>query len=736
MTLVLRPRGLALQRESTLVPIDVGTLRFERGKLRDELQIAGETHRIARGRGGDAANLIASARIRPGERRVAHGGPLVEAPEDLHRRWLSGWLEEGEDLLAWLSTGSERSVASPLGAEEQEPAYFAWTSSRSALITFHALGDVRVDPLAGALTIESKLGGDVLRVGDAEWRALRRNEDEYARIAPRFEADPDARRRCVVDLARPADAHREEVLHLLDRMQSEVAALEARLLRAQPVGDVDALLRIEESVGWAEAWEWSMESEEALITAARRAPETRPVARTLHRHLRERRLRRADGQKDPERAQIDADEALAKHLAADGLHEDARTLLRDRMRTLPDADVTELLLGTESDQAEASRVRVLEIEASLMPDPRPTLRELARLQPLEPARLDACEAAGPSPRATRARALFDIDGLATLSPATASEALPVSRPPFDADALSLLRHPMGRSDAVVSWVQSLVAATETPDVAHLAAYSPHLDDPEARAALETCAHALDVKPTAYVSRGDRARGCRAYPGDDGGFLILGGEHLEAESPRHLGPAELRFVIGAELAHLRFGHARATSSEVWRGALQGGLSAVDTLLGALPILQAWKLGKHVGSAIGFLRDDRSQRALRWARKTMERKGRSAEDEKHPDETAAHLGMADLVAAHRIMQLSADRVGLVLSGDPGAAIRGMLRTHVPVVRPVADGVLPEADHTPAVRDLRAWLARRDEEGALVHEELAVRIGALLAFWLSDEFLSLAR
>ena len=43
--------------------------------------------------------------------------------------------------------------------------------------------------------------------------------------------------------------------------------------------------------------------------------------------------------------------------------------------------------------------------------------------------------------------------------------------------------------------------------------------------------------------------------------------------------------------------------------------------------------------------------------------------------------------------------------------------------------------SIRDLRSWLARRDDEGTLVHEELAVRIGALLAFWLSDEYLALA-
>jgi hypothetical protein len=88
----------------------------------------------------------------------------------------------------------------------------------------------------------------------------------------------------------------------------------------------------------------------------------------------------------------------------------------------------------------------------------------------------------------------------------------------------------------------------------------------------------------------------------------------------------------------------------------------------------------------------------------------------------LDNARLVVAHRVMQLTADRGGLVLSGDLRASLRAMFLTHTRLARELS---VAES------QGLAACLGRKDPDGRLVLPDLAVRVAALVAFWLSDDF-----
>jgi hypothetical protein len=84
--------------------------------------------------------------------------------------------------------------------------------------------------------------------------------------------------------------------------------------------------------------------------------------------------------------------------------------------------------------------------------------------------------------------------------------------------------------------------------------------------------------------------------------------------------------------------------------------------------------------------------------------------------------NLLGAFRAMQLTADRAALVLCGDPRAAVRAMF---------LSSGRLqPELD---AARrhGLRAFLSRTDDSGEPMFQDLAIRIAALISFYLSGEY-----
>src|SRR5690606_10572073 len=106
----------------------------------------------------------------------------------------------------------------------------------------------------------------------------------------------------------------------------------------------------------------------------------------------------------------------------------------------------------------------------------------------------------------------------------------------------------------------------------------------AAAALADASLVLGVKGVAaYISHGDKAVGVRGYDGAPP-FLVIGGRHLEPKSDFFLHPWELRFAVASEVAHLRFQHARVTTSDVWSGALEKGRLGVDLLLGMIPVLR--------------------------------------------------------------------------------------------------------------------------------------------------------
>jgi hypothetical protein len=83
---------------------------------------------------------------------------------------------------------------------------------------------------------------------------------------------------------------------------------------------------------------------------------------------------------------------------------------------------------------------------------------------------------------------------------------------------------------------------------------------------------------------------------------------------------------------------------------------------------------------------------------------------------------LVIAHRVMQLTADRAGLVFCGDLIAAVRSMFLT--------SRMYQPEL-YLAQNNDLVTCLKRCDEKGNYILQDLAIRIGSLISFFLSDDF-----
>jgi hypothetical protein len=236
---------------------------------------------------------------------------------------------------------------------------------------------------------------------------------------------------------------------------------------------------------------------------------------------------------------------------------------------------------------------------------------------------------------------------------------------------------------------------------------------------------LDLKDVeGYVSFGELNTGIRGYDGRPA-FLLIGSEHLEAESDYLMEPSEIRFAVGKELAHIKFKHERITSREVWEGAFDKAFSVIELVpvlggyLGKLGQLskfagQASSISKKIGDVHGYIKNARdisdTAQDLFFDRKDT----KSSKKQKSEEQ--------DLIGAFRVMQLTADRAGLLLCGDLKAAVRAIFKS--------SPGLVPELQIMEQ-EGLDQFLSRADENGELIFQQLAIRFAALFSFYLSEEY-----
>ncbi len=493
----------------------------------------------------------------------------------------------------------------------------------------------------------------------------------------------------------------------------------------------------------------------------------------LHQAIRDRVHQGADALE-----RLESDIALAEHLVFSGERARAASLLEPLLDGLPRADLIEVLPPegadlTRGEGGDATRLRVLELLVAARGDEAAdpgTLAALARNQPLVPHRLESlaqADAGGRQARAAVAARCLRPGGLCLHSGGLSESpqledarirALPDEQIPH-------LHHPIAQGGGTMGKLQAALARVSPPDHGVLRDYCERISTRhgEAPRVIAEASRLLGMDPVpAFVSRGERRVGLRSHE-EPSPFMLIGGAHLDPDSPHHFSPGELRFAVGAEIAHIKFQHSRVTSSDVWGGIWDKGTMALGAAATLLPFLRyvpidlvgrertaravgvlipnAWlkkiydaeagaALASQLGGDLGKLGNagasvaDSASGALD--------KVKTAADKLLPDgigpaapETDVGLEVRHWVAAHRVMQLSADRTGLVLCGDLRAALRAIFLQH--------SRLLPQLERA-ETEGLHAILGTHTEDGALAFPELATRVAGLVAFWLSDEYAAL--
>jgi hypothetical protein len=154
-------------------------------------------------------------------------------------------------------------------------------------------------------------------------------------------------------------------------------------------------------------------------------------------------------------------------------------------------------------------------------------------------------------------------------------------------------------------------------------------------------------------------------------------------------------------------------------LDKGRRGLDLTLGLLPLFAGLKLGNRLGLATAKLSLPQLSRWAQAARQLeVAVRGRTAPNQR------SDLSVANeaLIEAHRFCQLSADRAGLLCAGDLTSAVRAMLLTRTDYVRVTTR--LQQSSLLDSIDQARAGKPA-------AFDDLLMRIGFLIAFYVSDDY-----
>jgi hypothetical protein len=685
---------------------------YERGLVQDRLAVAGQTFAVLAARRRTARELIALARVSHPDRgpRVFATSVTVSPPSALEKAWLTAALEEDEELLVWLPLPERERIPVLGGQREPADVFLLVTDRRAATVALGELGDVqtiRIDEgRSPHPTSDSPLVSTCLSLTDDDpgswpWRVAALNWRER-------DAHPGHRARAAF-LVRSLLASG----HVLGPMTGFFLGSGLGLSAPPTLDDVEAALlsltRPRELAEWWRAFALPVDAGMLLIERARALEMRAAVTLPLHEAVWE----TTGQQADPLEA-ARADLELAAHYGEAGRDGDAEELVRTRLDQLPAVKVDDFLPGVRPDLNEI-RTRALALWADV--GERTRTRALTKLVQRAPLQASAARRLATEGRGWAAKAAADVEAL--LAPGGLSVPSDVG-PAFKAHRLEpeqvvALEHPAGRRSSTLGALQAYLAIAQEPDRTSLRAFCERLsavDHADATAALADAVHLLGA-PTidAFVSRGEKGIGIRAYEGNPP-FLLVGGHHLEEDGPFALGARELRFAICAEVAHVRFKHRRMTPGEVWTGAWEKSRAGLDLLFTLLPAFKGWEIAEKLVKAVTLTR-----KAVGTVDKAARKKIR---------EETVGVRLGDLVEAHRLMQLTADRAGLLLAGDLKSAVRAMF-----LLDPTLRAELPVIEH----HGLAATLLRTDDEGALVAPDLLIRTAALVGFYVSGTWVRLS-
>lgn len=677
-----------------------------------------------------------------------------------------------EVLLAWLNVSSIKNSGSDNDFHKKLTWFYILTNEDSLLVGFDKNGDIldAIDLQNRKLTVKKSIRNSIV-VDEYEWVPSLTNSSMYEQLQEIVTLDSNAKTREIAELnvknSKSGFKHYNFARFLLTLTNDITVPLTIFLLNyienkektTKEYSEDDKLNKLivkllnhneaeEQLTFWFNDWMPNVEQSAFIIKMLLASAENLnhlkrilPLHKLIHNYA-------ISKEKDIFNT-ILFDIEYTQHLIVLQKYNEAEKILSNDLKKLPDQTIGNLLPSENVDptgnlSGQLLKVILLELLAKTQnkEDAQLLTKEVAELQPLAIDRIYKLTGVDDITLKNKASTILKIIKEEGLNPVT--EHNPVKIKPLQKKEIELIKHPTLRKKGMLNSFQKWVSAYQKPDFSAVKSYAENFSPVKYEQVGDIIADLLHFfgfsSIEVFISHGNDSIGIKAYEGDIS-FLVIGSEHLNPDSPYFLTYNELRFAIAIEFAYLYFNFARITSSDVWRGAMDKGNLVVTTLIDLIPFAGGLGMIAKNATKVKVISDfmvnsQRMTQVLSGAGKVAEFGNKSEGVLNIASQMIGSLSNISskdntksdqLIAISRMMQITADRVGLLFNNDPVSAVRAVFLTSKDLMA-----------NLPTVHKygLNSFLLKKDDQNNFINQNFAVRFASMFSFWLSDDFETLRK
>ncbi|MDF1551056.1 MAG: hypothetical protein P1P88_24760, partial [Bacteroidales bacterium] len=494
---------------------------------------------------------------------------FIEKISDQKKLYVVGNSNESEIILAFLALSSIKKNKGKLNEDKELNWSLVITSEKSAFVAFNNREEViqTVPCNEESLKVKKEIGRNPVEYQDIAFLSTRGNAELFYQLQHINCLKPDEKIREIARLnwifKKKNEASNQLAIALIKKLieQSQNPFDEFSLLYMEysegdrlkvfnSFADNEKLLELLHKIlnyagtnelltNWIINWEISYYDSLAINELLYKAIEDAVQANNIlafHRFVRENFLKKNKDDLNP----ILFDITFSRHLIKCGLGKEAKKILQKRLKELPDESISDLLPGNDVDitgpaAGQIIKVTILEILATLETEKNAIdyKCQIARLQPLVEEKIDKLiEVSEPkiSKKGSELKTIMNAGGITNEHVTSA-----VSKyKQLDVKLIDKhLRHPAGRKDGTFSTFQKWLASIKIPDYSMLKSYSEKISPIKHKELNEIIADikfALNIeKLEVHIAQGEKSVGINSFESDPS-FLIVGGEHLDKNSP--------------------------------------------------------------------------------------------------------------------------------------------------------------------------------------------------------------
>lgn len=684
-----------------------------------------------------------------------------------YQQFVFAELEEKEVLLAWLNVSAIKKSGSENDFHKKLTWFFILTNLDALLLGFDKNGDIldAIDLKNRNLTVKKSFRNSII-VDEYEWTPSLSNSSMYSQLEDIVTLENKSRIKEIAELnvknSKNGFKHYDFAKFLLTQIDDITAPLTIFLLNfiedkqkaIKEYSEDDKLNKLllelinqteaeEQLTFWFNDWRPNVEQGIFIVKMLLSTAENlNHIKRILPLHELVHQLA-VSKEKDPLNL-VFFNIEYCQHLIVLEKYTEAEKILKDNLKKLPAQEVDNLLPSERVDptgnfSGQFLKVILLELLAKTQnqEDAELLTKQVAELQPLAINRIYKLTGVKDENLKNKANILLKIlkeEGLAAVQDHYSLKIKPLTK-----KELELLKHPSLRKKGALNSFQKWVSTYKKPDFSAVKSYAENFSPVKYEQVGDIIADLLHFfgfsSIEVFISHGNDSIGIKAYEGDVS-FLVIGSEHLNPDSPYFLTYNELRFVIAAEFAYLYFNFARITSNDVWRGAMDKGNIVVNTLIDLIPFAGGISLLAKNATKIkimsNFLNNNqRITQILSKAGTVADFSNKSEGILNLASQLISSVNISNskdngsndqLIAISRMMQISADRVGLLFNNDPVSAVRAIFLTSKELTANL---------QTVHKYGLNSFLLKKDDQNNFINQNFAVRFASMFSFWLSDDF-----